>query len=288
MRNEIVKNNVPRTTIHAHRPEIATPPGIASTVHYHDEIELLIILEGEFCCTVDGKDYIASEGEVIFINSRIPHSTRRVTTSKSGLIQFKESNYIDTEASHIIKYFARLRDLEREQVRILHSKELFEVTNKLLDEAVKGENASELYIKSYVYYIMGYLYRNDILSNGESFYKTKEVQKILPVLSYINDRHSEDITLDEASALLGFDPGYFCRIFKIATGATFTEYLNFVRVCKSEKYLKSGEMSILEISEAVGFSSVSYYNRIFKKYHSCAPSVYRNTKYIAISKGEKE
>ena len=288
MRNEIVKSNIPKTTIHASHGTKSLPAGLASTVHYHDELEFLIIFDGVFSCTVDGKEYVAKKGDIIFINSRTPHSTYRITECMTGLIQFKESNFIDTEISHIIKYFARLRDLEREPVRILRSVELFEVASKLLDEATSGKSASDLYIKSYVYYIMGYLYRHEILSDGETFYKTKQVQKILPALSHINERHSEDITLDDVSALLGFDPGYFCRIFKSATGATFTEYLNFVRVCKSEKYLKTGEMSILEISEAVGFSSVSYYNRIFKKYHSCAPSVYRNTKYIAISKGEKE
>ncbi len=288
MRNEIVKNNIPKTTIHASRSTSYAPPGIASSVHYHDELEFIVNFDGVFSCTVDGKEYIAKKGEIIFINSRIPHSTCRLSDCLSGLIQFKESNFIDTEISHIIKYFARLRDLDREPVHILRSVELFEIASKLLDEATSGKSASDLYIKSYVYYIMGYLYRHEILSDGETFYRTKQVQKILPALSYINERHSEDITLDQVSAMLGFDPGYFCRIFKSATGATFTEYLNFVRVCKSEKHLKAGDMSILEISESVGFSSVSYYNRIFKKYHSCAPSVYRNTKYIAISKGEKE
>ena len=288
MRNEIVKSNIPKTTIHALYTKTLATAGPASTVHYHDELEFIVIFEGTFSCTVDGKDYIAKGGEVIFINSRIPHSTYKLTECMTGLIQFKESNFIDTEISHIIKYSARLRDREREPVQILSSPELFEAATKLLEEAASGKSASDLYIKSYIYYIMGYLYRNEIMSDREEFYKTKEVQKILPALSYINDRHSEDITLDEVSALLGFDPGYFCRIFKSATGATFTEYLNFVRVSKSEKHLINSNMSILEISEAVGFSSVSYYNRIFKKYHNCAPSLYRKAKYIALSKGERE
>ena len=79
--------------------------------------------------------------------------------------------------------------------------------------------------------------------------------------------------------MLNFDPSYFCRIFKQATGATFTEYINFVRVCKAERMLARSDVSILDISEAVGFSSVSYFNRIFKKYKSCSPRFYRGAKY---------
>ena len=77
--------------------------------------------------------------------------------------------------------------------------------------------------------------------------------------------------------MLNFDPSYFCRIFKSAIGATFTEYLNFVRVCKAEKMLSRTNNSILDISEAVGFSSVSYFNRVFKKYRNCSPRAYRTT-----------
>ena len=107
----------------------------------------------------------------------------------------------------------------------------------------------------------------------------REVQKILPILSYINQSYAENITLEDASERLNFDPSYFCRIFKTATGATFTEYLNFVRISKAEKMLSKTRQSILEISEAVGFSSVSYFTRMFKKYRSCSPRVYHTAKY---------
>ena len=79
--------------------------------------------------------------------------------------------------------------------------------------------------------------------------------------------------------MMGFDRSYFCRIFKSAIGATFTEYLNFVRICKAEKKLATTSESILEISAEVGFSSVSYFNKIFKKYKNCSPSAYRSTAY---------
>ena len=107
----------------------------------------------------------------------------------------------------------------------------------------------------------------------------RDVQKILPVLSYVNTNYAEALKLSEVAAMLSFDESYFCRIFKNATGATFTEYLNFVRISKAEKLLKKTHQSILEISEAVGFSSVSYFNRIFKKYHLASPRAYRGMLY---------
>jgi AraC-like DNA-binding protein len=105
------------------------------------------------------------------------------------------------------------------------------------------------------------------------------VQKIVPALEYVNKSYAENVTLDTTSAMLGFDPSYFCRMFKSATGATFTEYLNFVRICKAEKLLSRTQKSILDISEEVGFSSLSYFNRVFKKYRNCSPRSYRLAEY---------
>lgn len=57
-------------------------------------------------------------------------------------------------------------------------------------------------------------------------------------------------------------------------GNTFTEYLNFVRICKAEHMLRSGS-SISDAAYVVGFSSLSYFNRVFKKYKFCSPSDYK-------------
>ena len=45
-------------------------------------------------------------------------------------------------------------------------------------------------------------------------------------------------------------------------------------------YKIGDEELILEIANAVGICSVSYFNRIFKKYHNCSPSFYRQAQYI--------
>jgi YesN/AraC family two-component response regulator len=71
---------------------------------------------------------------------------------------------------------------------------------------------------------LGILYREGILSDADKIYNTAEVKKILPILSYINNNFSENITLENASRQLGFDQSYFCRIFKKMTGKTPSSY----------------------------------------------------------------
>ncbi len=284
IRNEIVNGNIPKSTVKVTfdiRSKSNKRIGLISTIHYHDELELIPIYDGEMCALVDGKEYKARAGEVIFINASVPHETySNIGVGESALIQFNENEFLDSEITKITKYSARLKNLSGDGITVLRSKEFFNIVDDIIRESKNKSTAYELYVRSGIYKVLGFLYRNEMLSDSEEMYKTKEVQKILPVLSHINKHYDEDITLEEMSAMLGFDQSYFCRIFKVATGATFTEYLNFVRICKAEKLLSRTEKSVLEISEVVGFSSVSYFNRIFKRYKNCSPRQYRSARYI--------
>ncbi len=281
MRSENVKSNVPKLDICCRNGNVSeNGPRRISELHYHDELEFLPVYSGSFCCRVDGRDYIAKEGDVIFVNAGVPHETMSVTErTQTALLQFKESNYLNTEIRKIIKYSVKFQNLEGDPVRIIRSAELFATIDNILNECENKQSAYEILVRSDVLKIIGTLYRMGILSDGEQVYASAAVQKILPVMTYINQHYSENLSLLEMSAMLGFDKSYFCRIFRAATGATFTEYLNFVRICKAEKRLATTNDSILNISSDVGFCSVSYFNKIFKKYRNCSPSFYRTAKY---------
>ena len=94
------------------------------------------------------------------------------------------------------------------------------------------------------------------------------------ILEYIDAHFSEEITLESCAELLRLNKSYLCRLFRAATGSTLWDFINFVRVCKSEEML-AGKMNLSEISYAAGFSSPSYFHRIFKKYKQMSPSEYR-------------
>lgn len=287
MRNELVKSNVPRLTACIRRNR-SVAAGSTSPLHYHDELELLSVISGELLCTVGDTVFRGMAGDVIFVNARVPHSTYMKTDTDYSLVQFREADFVDGEILKIIKYSARFKNADDEQVRIIRSPELSTLLDSVIREAEGQDVAYDFYIRSGIFGILGSLYRMGVLTNAEAMYSSKEVQKIRSALSYINEHYSENITLEEISRHENLDASYFCRVFKAATGATFTEYLNFVRVCKAETMLARSSLGILEISEAVGFSSVSYFGRIFKRYRGVSPRTYRRAKYIAISRGERE
>ncbi len=280
MFNGTVKTNVINTARRADMPSAENgSSAYVREMHYHDELEFLVIYEGEIACSVYGKEYIGKAGEVIFVNSRVPHFIHETGSARVGMLQFKESGFVDTEASKIIKYSLRFKNRVLSPANIFSSEELFSALDLILHELEEKDSSYDFFVRSGVYRALGFLYRAQALSDSKMLYNTREVQKILPILSYINQNYRENLSLESVSGKLGFDQSYFCRIFKNATGATFTEYLNFVRICKAEKLLVRTKDSIFEISEAVGFSSVSYFNRIFKKYVNFSPRTYRTLLY---------
>ncbi len=276
MKNETVKGNVNGVSIRLALPEDRAPgAGSFCEMHYHDEIEILTVERGMMLITVYDKQYFVKSGEAVFINSRVPHSTLMVEEGETGLLQFRERDFIDYELTKITKYSVRFQSQLSHPIVVFSDPEIFSLMRDMYREYREQDRSYEMYMKSYIYKLLGMLYRRGVLSDAETLYNRKEVQKILPVLSYVNANYADNLSLEEVSARLGFDHSYFCRVFKSATGATFTEYLNYVRVCKAEHMLQHSDDSIISISEAVGFSSVSYFNRVFKKYRNCSPRAFR-------------
>ena len=70
---------------------------------------------------------------------------------------------------------------------------------------------------------------------------------------------------------LNYDKKYLCRVFKKYMGTTMTEYLNHIRLDHALNMIQNTNKNILDIAQDLGFSSVSYFNVIFKKRYGITP-----------------
>lgn len=94
-------------------------------------------------------------------------------------------------------------------------------------------------------------------------------------VDYINKNISSEIDINSVCSVAGFSKYYFCRQFKRYTGMTVMKYILKTRIILAKSELKKTNHSITEISEKFGFSSLSYFCRVFKEEEKCSPLQYR-------------
>ena len=102
-----------------------------------------------------------------------------------------------------------------------------------------------------------------------------EAPAIVRARVYITDKHADDLSLDEVAKAVNMSAFYFCKMFKKATGMTFTDYLARVRVEKVRNLLLNPHKRISEAAFEAGFQSLSQFNRVFRKIAGEAPTTYR-------------
>ena len=285
MWTEFVKNNVPGLPVRISKRNITPNRTINCPVHIHDDIEILAGERGILGVDIDGSHIVLEAGDVIIISRRVPHSTASVVPFTSYiLIQFRIEKLRSEEFEKINKYLSFiLANDERKFVYLKKdnpaTREIYDIIKKLQDENTDESKNYNIFIKGYMEVLLGLLYRHGVLVNIEDSYNKDAVNKIWPVIEFIDKNYPYKLTLEQLSSVLNLNREYFCRIFKEATGITPIEYINYVRVLKAETLLTSTNLSITEISLDVGFASMSYFNRIFKKLKGVTPSVYKEITY---------
>ncbi len=92
---------------------------------------------------------------------------------------------------------------------------------------------------------------------------------------FIEEHHTEDLSLGQVAQVVHTSIFYFCKLFKKVTGINFTEYVSRTRAEKAKNLLLNPNLRVSEIAYEVGFQSLTHFNRVFKKIVGESPTEYR-------------
>jgi AraC-like DNA-binding protein len=134
------------------------------------------------------------------------------------------------------------------------------------------DNASDMIFTSCIIRLLVFIsqYKVDAITPPKS-----SVQK---AIDYINANIRYDVTIDGVCEYTHTSKYHFCRSFKRATRLTVMEYILKTQIILAKTLLESKTLSIGEISDTCGFSSVSYFCRVFKEHTSQTPLQYKKQK----------
>jgi two-component system response regulator YesN len=83
------------------------------------------------------------------------------------------------------------------------------------------------------------------------------------------------VSLVKLAELVYLNPAYLSRVYKQITGTNISDYIYNTRLSKAKKILRESNSKVQEIALAVGFESVAYFIRSFKKSTGMTPQEYR-------------
>lgn len=249
--------------------------------HWHDELEFLLLTEGEGVFQVGTRQYELKEGQALFMHGGDIHSGIS-TSDVSGFIAIVfHAAFLNSNPHDLIqgKYINPILEKQRllptailneaswEKEVILHLREAMRA-------AEQREYAYEMQIKAHLYAIFSILLRNSPMAIAEPAYRSRANQ-LKEAIGYIQINYGREIHISELSGIANMSEGHFCRFFKKIVLKTPVEYINYYRVMKAADLLKGTDRKVLDIAMEVGFNNFSYFIDRFRKYMQTTPARYR-------------
>lgn len=264
-------------------------------IHYHEELEVIFVLDG----TIKVKDgyytYSLKKDDVLIINNRELHSITSTSEQNIVLMLQIDLNYFRKYHSSLINpffitdtsYNAGKVNEPLEKIRKLMIRSMVETLNKTegyRDRIIEYTNdfIKEL-INDFQYFSM-----DDGKFVNEMKNKSNKIlaERMNRITNYIYENYDRKLTLQEIADREHLSVYYLSHVIKEATGISFQDFLNFVRVEESEMLVLGTDKRISEIAVECGFSAPRYYIKYFTKWFNCHPDVYRE-RYLDKVRGEE-
>jgi AraC-like DNA-binding protein len=218
------------------------------------------VIQGNARYTIDGESYMLAPGDLLCLPSG---TVRKAVTWPGRLmhcfsVDFQLKDFKGRPAYLPFPVLSHL-GLKDDIIRIFHEL-CFTWLEKQPGYAIKAAGHLLLILSRFYELIM---YNTDSVS-GDS--------RINKLITYIAAHYSEKITLKKMAEMLGLNCHYLGTLFKSGMGCTFNQYLIRTRIKHAENMLKSGEFTVQEAADIVGFSDSFYFYKKFKSIMGFPPS----------------
>lgn len=260
---------------------IENSPGEFTAKHWHNSLEILMVLDGWMKVGVGGRNIRLEQGGIAVINSQTIHYTNSVGNGKGCRYILLQIPYETLKKN--------IPDIETISIRCICPSNAKFSGNGFAAVAETLERLEELHesprnsgyllmFNSLVYELLYRLVMNFkvVIDPAVKKQSEKNVRRIGVVLQYVRQHYNERITLDEAARVVALNREYFSRFFKKYMGMTFMDYVFAIRLEHAYNDIIETDCPITDIIESCGFGkNYTTFLVKFRELYGCAPGELR-------------
>lgn len=249
------------------------------SLHWHQDIEMLFVLDGELCVNLNEDRLILKKGDILLINSNKTHFFE--DTGKDNLvllIQFSPAVMDKIDGTNARKHF-RCNSTLPDAMQDESFSRLRTLLAHIGYEIYMERNGYEYFIISRFYEMIGILHRNftyEIEAEDQVSLEDKNLGRIKEIVSYIEENYVNDITLGDLADAVHMSESYLSHFIKENIGIPFKRYLDTVRFHKSAEMLRTTDLAVIDIAVSCGFNNKQPMYRLYQKSIGMTPSEYRS------------
>lgn len=243
--------------------------------HLHRQIELLFVLEGSLCVTVDHTDYTLSAHEGILIYPNQLHSLTTLQCSKTLLCIF-DSDFCHAYQQHFHNQLPVCPSFSLDELGA-HGSIAIDGLLVLTADFKKGSPIPPETLalsEGYLTLLLASLFRHMTLKPRITSTDLALEQKLL---LYIDSNYTENLSLEILAKQFGISRFSLSRLFTDKLHTTFPNYVNCKRLEHAKDQLRSTNFSVTQIALDAGFGSPRTFFREFKEYYGITPGDYRKS-----------
>ena len=246
---------------------------------------LIYIREGVGMCLIEGQLKCLNEGDILFFPPRVAYSfaSRDLGDEYNESINVIVFRFDSVWIDSLLKTFKSLSSVVLSLKEYHHP--LMVVGPKWMKMSVLMSDLCSADPHDEVFLVLDLIrhlsQESDMIPLSAATHQLEDsASRKEKIERYVSCHLYQKISLDEISSYAGMNKTYFCLFFKKHYGMSFTDYLNQKRLEIASTMLLKPDASIADVAVACGYSTVTYFNRIFRKFKGMTPSEYRKSKRI--------
>ena len=254
-------------------------PVRSSRLHVHNCFEIGMCFFGGGKISFGEEEIPFREGDVLFVGRNVPHTTWSApdTGSTWKYIHVDPEALLGEETLRTAEDPERFGRMLTDCHMLLSSAEqpwAMQLAQKIEEEAARRESGCFHCIHGLCEVLFFRLFR--LFADGkEHQVNPYTLSALSPALDYVNRHYLEQFSQDQLALECHMSPTHFRRRFQQQFGTNPLSYLHQVRIAKSCELLRETADNISRIAEAVGYTSLSCFNRHFYEQNQCTPTEWR-------------